>query len=298
MTNPPVTDYLQSMNRSPRTVHTYACALRQFERFAGARAALTPETYEAFLAGMKRARLSPTTQGVYRTAVLGYYAFCRAARRDELPEITKRYRKRAAWREIVIDADEIQHLITYCLALPGDLRGLRDRAYVLLLADSGLRTFEACSLRRGDYDRNNRRVLVMGKGDRQAFVMVSERARRALDGYLAARMKLDGATGKPLATLPLFATHGRRDKRRVHPITTGGMWRALKGRMREAGIDPATIRVHDLRHYAVSVFYAVTHDARATQEFARHRKADTTSRYTHLFNDEFERLYDRVFNRR
>jgi site-specific recombinase XerD len=56
------------------------------------------------------------------------------------------------------------------------LRYLRDRAFLITLADTGLRVHEACGLRRGDIDWNEGKALVIGKGNRQAVVRFSNRS--------------------------------------------------------------------------------------------------------------------------
>ncbi|MGZ6316442.1 MAG: hypothetical protein ACXWNQ_04210, partial [Anaerolineales bacterium] len=53
-----------------------------------------------------------------------------------------------------------------------------------------------------DVDWNEGQAAVIGKGDKQAIVRFSTRSLRALKDYLADRAALDGASGKPLASLP------------------------------------------------------------------------------------------------
>ena len=65
------------------------------------------------------------------------------------------------------------------------LRAMRDKAFLLTLADTGLRVHEACALRRGDIDWNEGKALVIGKGNRQAVVRFSKRFKiGASDGSL------------------------------------------------------------------------------------------------------------------
>ncbi len=72
-------------------------------------------------------------------------------------------------------------------------------------ADTGLRVHEACGLRRGDLDWNEGRAVIIGKGNKQAVVRFSRRSITALRDYLAARASLDGASGRQVSALPLFA---------------------------------------------------------------------------------------------
>ena len=51
---------------------------------------------------------------------------------------------------------------------------LRDPAFLITLADTGLRVHEACKLRRGDIDWQEGRLVIIGKGDEDAvFVFLA-----------------------------------------------------------------------------------------------------------------------------
>jgi site-specific recombinase XerC len=87
------------------------------------------------------------------------------------------------------------------------------------------------------------------------------------------------------------------------------MWHAIKERTKEvkanmevAGADlthdPTQIRIHDFRHYFVTLFYLGSRNLKATQEAARHADSKTTSRYAHVDNELVDRIYDQVINRR
>jgi len=64
------------------------------------------------------------------------------------------------------------------------LRALRDRAFIITLADTGLRVHEICELRRGDVDWNAGRAIIIGKGNKEAVIRFSARSMRALKDYL------------------------------------------------------------------------------------------------------------------
>ena len=62
--------------------------------------------------------------------------------------------------------------------------------------------------------------------------------------------------------------------------------------------DPTQIRIHDFRHYFVTLFYLGSRNLKATQEAARHADSKTTSRYAHVDNELVDRIYDQVINQR
>lgn len=64
----------------------------------------------------------------------------------------------------------------------------RDRAIVITLVDSGLRVSELCNLQMRDYESGRGRLHVRhGKGDKERFVFLGTRCRKAIWLYLASR---------------------------------------------------------------------------------------------------------------
>lgn len=287
--------FLSTFQRSPRTVFTYRNALKQFVSIVGKDAELNTETYTNFLSALRDK--SPSTQRVYRTAVLKFYAFCKAGNFVELKEVTEHYTRNPGKRIVNFNREAVEQVIAYCANLNGDLLALRDRAFVLTLADTGLRISEACALKRGDLDWLEQRAIIIGKGDKQAVVRFSNRAIEALKLYLHERAKVDPNSRTPLASQPLFARHDLRASKRIRPITAGAMWKAIKARMDEAGVDRHLVRIHDFRHYFVTMTYLAKGNLKLSQELARHESINTTNRYAH-FGGEADAAYDEIFNKR
>jgi len=292
--------FLESVkySRSPKTYETYRQAMKQFLDVVGDNSELTTETYIQFLQSLKE--YSPSTQATYKTALLGLFAFYAesggAVNVLALKSSARRYLKKKGQRLPQFDRDAIEQVVGYAKTLLHDLSGLRDRAFILTLADTGLRISEACTLRRGDVDWKEGRALIIGKGDKQAVVRFSTRAISAIKEYLNARGKLDGSSGKPLTALPLFARHDKKAGKRVLKVSSNGMWYAIKQRIRETGVSPDTIRIHDFRHYFVTMIYLATGDLKAAQELARHSDSKTTSLYAHM-GGKADEIYNDVFNR-
>ncbi len=292
--------FLQSIRyaRSSKTFDTYKQAMKNFVESVGEDAPLNSETYASYLQSLKD--YSPSTQATYKTAVLGLYAYF-AENGGEvnllaLKSAAKRYIKKKGRRLPQFDRDGIEKTLNYAKNLKKDIPELRDRAFLLTLADTGLRISEACSLRRGDLDWQEHRAMVIGKGDKQGVIRFSHRSMEAIKDYLAARAKLDGETGRPISSLPLFARHDKKSGKRVLKISSNGMWYAVKARIKEAGVSPELIRVHDFRHYFVTMIYLATGDLKAAQELARHSDSKTTSLYAHI-GGRIDEIYDGVFNR-
>lgn len=178
-----------------------------------------------------------------------------------------------------------------------EMRLLRDRAFLITLADTGLRVHEACNLRRGDIDWNEGRAIIIGKGNREAVVRFSVRAQAAIDDYIKLRAPLDGTSGRPLGSLPIFARHDKGAGKKIKSITpTTG--RNIVTEWVEAILGKAavgTITPHSFRHYFVTRVLQGTGNLKMAQELARHRNIAVTQRYAHLSDDELDKGYYEVF---
>lgn len=293
-----IDEYLEIVkeSRSTKTLKTYQSVLYLFLGIVGESAPVSVDTYISFL--RKSSEMPYSTQSLYRSALHGLFIHY-AAKHPEinlaaLQAADKQYTRRRPTRILDFDQDSIERILEKASAMRSNLEELRNRAFVVCLADSGLRIEEACSLRRGDVNWKAKNATVIGKGDKQAIVRFRDRSMSALKDYLNARAEMDGKSGKPLESLPLFARHDRGAGAKVKPVKPGGMWLAVKTIARS--VDAGHVRVHDFRHYFVSTFYRNSRDLKATQVAARHNSIGTTEKYTHLLGD-FDKLYEEVMER-
>lgn len=284
-----VDKYLSTLDRRFNTLKTYKWALECY--FAVAGEELSDESYEKFLMSIKG--MSSSTRSVMRSAVMGFYEFCEAGDLAKRERLNRHYARKERPGMVNFDREAIEKIISYCETLTDGLMELRDRAFVLTKADSGFRISELCALKRGDIDWREERVAIRGKGDKPAVVRLSKRSIKALQDYLHARQDLDAKTGKQPASLPLFAQHGNVST--LKPMSIDGMRKAVKQRMKEAG---ATVRLHDFRHYFVTMVVMATGNLKKAQDLARHESHSTTSRYAHFADSELDETYETIFNRR
>ena len=295
--------FLDTLDRSPKTIFAYRNGLAQFVKAVGEEAELNTETYVNFLISLKNKSVS--TQRLYATAVLKFYAFCKAGNWGELREVTEHYTRRSGKRIVRFNREAVEKVIEYCSSLSGDtsaslstiLEALRDRAFVLTLVDTGLRISEACALKRSDVDWLEGRAIIIGKGDKQAVIRFSNRSMEALKIYLQARASVEPNSRTPLGSQPIFARHDIRASKKIRPITAGGMWKAIKSRIEEAGVERSAVRIHDFRHYFVTMTFLAKGNLKLSQELARHESISTTNRYAH-FGGEADVAYDEIFNKK
>ena len=222
-----INHFLATLDRSQNTIDAYRYGLLRFTQIVGEDAPLNADTYETFLAAIKD--FSPSTKQIWRSAVLGLYTFCKSNDLAEIKGITKHYTRTQGKRMVNFNRDAIEKVIEYCSQLRGDLPALRDRAFVLTLADTGLRISEACALKRGDIDWLEARSIIIGKNDKQSVIRFSERSLQAMREYHVACASIEPNTRMPLGSQPVFIRHDIRASKKIRPISASGMWTAIKG---------------------------------------------------------------------
>jgi integrase/recombinase XerC len=303
--------------RSQNTADTYKHAIALFGQVLAIRhidpdktpAAALPEDAVAWFAAHLK-NYAAATELLYLQAAKGFYEFLAAEGLAEpnLPRVRLLIRQRARRPGVRLPQfprEDIEKVLAYARELSSSpaedpaeqLRNLRDRAFLITLADTGLRVHEACRLRRGDLDWNEARAVIIGKGDKQAVVRFSSRAIKALRDYLSARAALDGASGRPLPSLPLFARHDKGAGKKVRGITTTTGRAIVHQRVKECLGAEATgsITPHSFRHYFVTTVLRASGNLKLAQELARHQSISVTQRYAHLADDELDKGYHEAF---
>ena len=312
--------YLEAeKNANAQTGRTYGVALKKISHALIAHGLdpasspphrLTPEIIPWIVAACKG--LEPSTEQLYITVAVDFLKYLSEKDIHEVNLVkvraaVKRHARQAGDRIPFFPRESIETLIQHALDLRHQLAkderdwfiNLRDGALIITLADTGLRIHEACKLRRGDLDFEEHKAVVIGKGNQQAIVRFSERSIEAIRVYLRERGKLDGATGKPLSSLPVFARHDRGAGKRVLAITPTTGRDIFERRVRESLGEEAvgTVTPHSFRHYFVTVVLNETGNLHTAKEFARHKNIGTTEKYTHIASKDLDRDYRRVFNK-
>jgi len=312
--------YLDSVSlaRSAHTARTYRNALNKFCQVLGATGQdplqtpvqqLSEDAIARFIPALKS--LAPATERLYLTATASFFEYLAAEQLAEinLPRLRLIIRQRArrpGQRLPQFPKNNIDVILNYAINIAikpvedeaAHLRNLRDSAFLLTLADTGLRVHEACGLRRGDIDWNEHRALIVGKGDREAVVRFSTRSITSIRNYLSARAKLDGASGRPLSSLPVFARHDKGAGKKIKPITTATGRNIVAHHVAAAlGAEAVgTITPHSFRHYFVTtVLRGSGGNLKLAQELARHRNISVTQRYAHISDDELDKGYWDIF---
>lgn len=147
----------------------------------------------------------------------------------------------------------------------------RDRAIVEFLYATGLRVSELVSLNRSDIDPNANSLKVIGKGNKERFVIYSDIAKFYLQKYLSERKDDNDA---------LFVS----TKKPYNRLSTRGVQKIFEKIKKELGLS-GDLSPHILRH-AFATRLAATADITTVQKLLGHTNIDTTLIYAELSNDK------------
>jgi integrase/recombinase XerD len=244
---------------------------------------------EAWFASLGARGLSPATAARRRSAVRQFYRFVlgegwRAddpSRRVEAPRQGRPLPK-------VLSREEVEGLI----AAAGDREGaagLRLAAMIELLYASGLRISELVALPLAALASDPAYLIVKGKGGKERLAPLNGAARGAVKAYLAARPAFlpkrgqKGANANPW----LFPSRGRGGR-----LTARRFAQLLDEAALAAGVDPARVSPHVLRHAFATHLLEGGADLRVVQTLLGHADIATTQIYTHVAQDHLREVVE------
>jgi integrase/recombinase XerD len=262
------------------TLAAYAADLGDAAAFAAARgqslAAAEPAVLRGYLAGLSAAGLSARTGARRLSALRQFFRFLvrDGVRGDDPTDLLDAPRLPRSLPKYLSEAEVDALLAAAGARPPAQARVMR--AALEILYATGLRVSELLALPRTALAGDAELLLVRGKGGRERVVPLSDAARQAA-------LPLLGGTSRWL-----FAG---RDPR--HALTRQGFGKLLKLVALEAGIDPARVSPHVLRHSFASHMLARGADLRSLQLLLGHADIATTQIYTHVLSERLQRLVER-----
>ncbi len=164
---------------------------------------------------------------------------------------------------------------------------LRNTCLMEILYATGMRVSELVELPASAARGDPRMLLVRGKGGKERLVPLSEPARRALAAWLATRDKAEDAArqsgAKPSPFLfPSSGRSGHLTRHRFHGL--------IKEIAVAAGVSPASVTPHRLRHAFATHLLAHGADLRTIQTLLGHADVSTTEIYTHVLDERLKQL--------
>ena len=245
---------------------------------------------EAYLIQMDAAGLAPATRARRLSAVKQLYRFAHEEgwRSDNPTLQIKGPTKRVSLPDALSMAD-VDALLE---ASETHGKTAADRArnccLMQLLYATGLRVSELVGLPVAAVRGNPQMLLVRGKGNKERLVPLSRPARAAIASWLAHRDAAQEARKQESAAKPspfLFPSHGAAGH-----MTRVRFFTLIKEIAIAAGLDPAGITPHGMRHAFATHLLHNGADLRAIQMLLGHADIATTEIYTHILDERLKRL--------
>lgn len=166
---------------------------------------------------------------------------------------------------------------------------IRDRAMLEIFYASGLRISEVTGARLENLDLEEGLIRITGKGNKTRLVPVGAAARGAVQRWLdVGRTKLV----RPRTQSFVFLN------RNGGKLTTARVWQIVKERTKLAGLDPAKVHPHLLRHSFATHLLGNGADLRVIQEMLGHADISTTQIYTHVDQRRLKETHRKFHPRR
>lgn len=150
--------------------------------------------------------------------------------------------------------------------------GIRNRAIIETLYSCGLRVSEVVTLKLSDLFFDSGYIRIIGKGDKERLVPISDKAVGDINDYLVERQKQKIG---PSSENVLFLN------RRGEQLTRVMVFLIIKKLSQKIGLTK-TISPHTFRHSFASHLFERGADLRVIQELLGHETITTTEIYTHL----------------
>ncbi|CAN5342489.1 tyrosine recombinase [soil metagenome] len=300
--SPRVEAFLEMMaverDASPHTLSAYARDLADAEGALGHAGLIGADetAIEAWFAGLSERGLSAATQARRRSAVRQFYRFALGEgwRADD-PSRRLDAPKQGRSLPRTLGREEVERLLIAASARDGT-GGLRMLALVEMAYASGLRVSELLGLRVEAVRRDPAWLIVRGKGGKERLAPLNAPAREAITAWLAARdaaltppsdPKKQGKT-KPIDNPWLFPSSGASGH-----LTPRRFAQMLDEAAADAGIDPARVSPHVLRHAFATHLLEGGADLRVVQTLLGHADIATTQIYTHVATDRLSQVVHR-----
>ncbi len=273
------------------TIAAYRRDLQHFAEHLHARG-IMPEGADAealrtYLEALAVSGVSPRT-GARRLSALRQFfrfLFSEGVRADD-PSATLESPRPGRPLPKYLSEDEVTRLLE-AASQRKDTHGLRLTALMEILYATGLRVSELVGLPLSAITRDERMLIVRGKGGKERMVPLTEPAMQAIAAYRALRDP-DRSPSVTVARSPwLFPSRSREGH-----LTRVRFGQLLKELAVEAGLAPERVSPHVLRHSFASHLLAHGADLRSLQQMLGHADISTTQIYTHILDERLRALID------
>lgn len=260
---------------SPATVEAYRRDLAQYASYLDGREPSSPAV-DGFVSSLRGLAASTIARKV--AAVRGLHRFLVAeGLADHDPTSLVETPRRPDSIPKALDIETCIRLVTAPdRSTPADAR---DRSLLEFLYGTGARASEAVDLDLADVELEDATAVLTGKGNKQRMVPLGGPAVSALTDWLEYRLDLGPRTDAVFTNL----RGGRLTRQTVFDV--------VKRAASRAGLDPADVSPHVLRHSAATHMIEAGADIRSVQEMLGHANVSTTQVYTRVTPGHLREIY-------
>jgi integrase/recombinase XerD len=253
-------------------------------------ATATTDDLRAFLAGLAERGFKTSSLARRLSAVRQLYRFLYAEGKcGDDPAAILQGPKRGRALPKVLTIAEVDTLLAKARANADDsmqppatrLRAARLLCLLETVYATGLRVSELVALPASAARRDQRMLVVRGKGGKERLVPLNQAAKTAMAEYLKLRTDNEGKTSSKWL-FPSFGEQGH--------LTRQHFARELKALGAACGIDADRLSPHVLRHAFASHLLHNGADLRVVQTLLGHADISTTQIYTHVLEERLKTL--------
>lgn len=268
--------FISYLDVSPKSVTTYAGAVKQFGKWLSSNGITQPTRADILNYRDELLRdHKPTTVQIYIVAVRLFFQWLE--QEGIYPNVAQHI------KGAKLNRDHKKDYLTSAQVkkIMGDIdrssaQGKRDYAVLALMFTGGLRTIEVSRANVEDLSTsgNSTILYIQGKGrtERTEYIKIPSEVEEAIRAYLNTRVSVKGSD-------PLFASLSNNSK--GNRLTTKSISRLVKSHFKDAGFNSDRLTAHSTRHTAVTLALLGGESLEEVQQFARHANITTTQIYAH-----------------
>ena len=220
-----------------------------------------------------------------------YRYLCREKKIENNPALSLISPKRPKSLPKFLTTEEIEQILSNInIDTPS---GYRNRAILELLWASGMRVSELSKLNFGDLNLENNEITVFGKGSKERIILITERAKKYLQGYIdfARPLIAKGFTLPPINNeSPVFIN------KTGYRLQTKMIRNVINNIVEKIEL-PKKVTPHMFRHSFATHLIENGADLRVVQELLGHASISNTQIYTHISMQHMKEVYEETHPR-
>ena len=279
-------DYLRyERRRSPETIASYSCSIREFEDFFHQLdnglgwSTVDEDVVRDWMEHLVDGGMEASSVGTRFAALRSLFRFALAR---HLVERDPTYRlgppKKAKRLPTFLKESEMNRLLDD-LPWGTSFKEVRDKAIITTFYETGIRLSELTGLNDVDIDSDNHQLKVTGKGNKQRVVPYGEELARTLRDYMACR---DREVIRHCDAV-FVSSKGKR-------MTSGEVRLLVKDKLSLVS-SQKKLSPHVLRHTFATAMLNNGASIESVRRLLGHASASTTEVYTHTTFEQLRRVY-------